>query len=186
MKHRRDLRSPQSILQRLSNRRLQGQSVQNPRTLFILERVLARVAASPYHDRMVLKGGILLYLMTRTWNRPTEDLSRPSGEEGHRLPFGKGGDFAPSPGLDTPHTLLEPKGLHSRRRRNLQTFSQAHRKQNSLVGRQRQRNCQDPVHDIPHECKVVPGGGTGKVVSRAIATDHAWTLGTLIRSEGTF
>jgi hypothetical protein len=32
------------------------------------------VAASPYRDRMVLKGGILLYLMTRAWNRPTEDL----------------------------------------------------------------------------------------------------------------
>jgi predicted nucleotidyltransferase component of viral defense system len=51
-----------------------GQSVQNAQVLFVLERFLARVARSPYQDRLVLKGGILLYLMLGQWLRPTEDL----------------------------------------------------------------------------------------------------------------
>ena len=74
MKKQPDTKSPQSVLQRLSNGRLEGQSVQNAQTLFVLERFLARVAQSPYRDQLVLKGGILLYLLTKTWNRPTEDL----------------------------------------------------------------------------------------------------------------
>ena len=74
MKKQSDFKSPQSVLQRLSNGRLEGQSVQNAQTLFVLERFLARVAQSPYRDQLVIKGGILLYLLTRAWNRPTEDL----------------------------------------------------------------------------------------------------------------
>ena len=74
MKKQPDTKSPQSVLQRLSNGRLEGQSVQNAQTLFVLERFLARVAQSPYRDQLVLKGGILLYLLTGAWNRPTEDL----------------------------------------------------------------------------------------------------------------
>jgi len=74
MKKQPDTKSPESVLQRLSNRRLDGQSVQNAQTLFVLERFLARVAQSSYRDQLVLKGGILLYLLTQRWNRPTEDL----------------------------------------------------------------------------------------------------------------
>lgn len=74
MKKQRDLKSPDSVLQRLRNACLEGQSVQNAQVLFVLERFLARVAKSPYQDRMVLKGGILMYLMLGAWTRPTEDL----------------------------------------------------------------------------------------------------------------
>ena len=74
MKKQPDTKSPESVLQRLNNRRLDGQSVQNAQTLFVLERFLARVAQSSYRDQLVLKGGILLYLLTQRWNRPTEDL----------------------------------------------------------------------------------------------------------------
>lgn len=74
MKKERDTKSPDSVLKRLSNRRVDGQSVENAQVLFMLERFLARVAHSRYRDQMVLKGGILLYLLTQRWNRPTEDL----------------------------------------------------------------------------------------------------------------
>jgi len=70
----RDTKSPASVLQRLRNVCVEGQSVQNAQVLFVLERFLARVAKSPYRDRLVLKGGILLYLMLGQWTRPTEDL----------------------------------------------------------------------------------------------------------------
>lgn len=73
-KKERDPKSPASVLQRLRNQRAGGQSVQNAQVLFILERFLARVAASPHRDKMVLKGGILLYLLMGEWTRPTEDL----------------------------------------------------------------------------------------------------------------
>jgi len=71
---KRDTKSPASVLQRLRNACVEGQSVQNAQALFVLERFLARVARSPYQDRLVLKGGILLYLMLGQWVRPTEDL----------------------------------------------------------------------------------------------------------------
>ena len=71
---KRDPKSPASVMQRLRNARLDGQSVQNAQVLFVLERFLARVAHSPYQDRLVLKGGILIYLMLGQWTRPTEDL----------------------------------------------------------------------------------------------------------------
>lgn len=74
MKKERDPKNPDSVLKRLSNQRLEGQTVQNAQVLFVLERFLARVAHSRYRDRLVLKGGILLYLLTQRWNRPTEDL----------------------------------------------------------------------------------------------------------------
>ncbi len=74
MKKERDPKNPTSVLQRLRNRRVDGQSVQNAQVLFILERFLARVAASPHRDSLVLKGGILLYLLMGQWTRPTEDL----------------------------------------------------------------------------------------------------------------
>ena len=74
MKKERDTKSPDSVLKRLSNRRADGQSVENAQVLFVLERFLARVAQSRYRDQLVLKGGILLYLLTQRWNRPTEDL----------------------------------------------------------------------------------------------------------------
>ncbi len=74
MKKDRDQKSPDSVLHRLRNRRVEGQSAQNAQVLFVLERFLARVAASPYRDRLVLKGGILLYLLMGLWTRPTEDL----------------------------------------------------------------------------------------------------------------
>jgi predicted nucleotidyltransferase component of viral defense system len=74
MKKERDTKSPDSVLKRLSNRRVDGQSVENAQVLFVLERFLARVAHSRYRDQLVLKGGILLYLLTQHWNRPTEDL----------------------------------------------------------------------------------------------------------------
>ncbi|WP_005032556.1 nucleotidyl transferase AbiEii/AbiGii toxin family protein [Holophaga foetida] len=74
MKKPRDTKSPDSVLKRLSNQRVVGQSVENAQVLFVLERFLARVAESRYRDQLVLKGGILLYFLTRQWNRPTEDL----------------------------------------------------------------------------------------------------------------
>ncbi len=74
MKKEGDTKSPDSVLKRLSNRRVDGQSVENAQVLFVLERFLARVAQSRYRDQLVLKGGILLYLLTQRWNRPTEDL----------------------------------------------------------------------------------------------------------------
>lgn len=74
MKKERDTKSPDSVLKRVSNRRVDGQSVDNAQILFVLERFLARVAGSRYRDQLVLKGGILLYLLTQRWNRPTEDL----------------------------------------------------------------------------------------------------------------
>ena len=74
MTKERDTKSPDSVLMRLSNQRQDGQSVQNAQVLFVLERFLARVAQSRYRDQLVLKGGILLYLLTQRWNRPTEDL----------------------------------------------------------------------------------------------------------------
>lgn len=69
-----DSRSPASILQRLRNACVEGQSVKNAQTLFVLERFLARVARSRYQDRLVLKGGVLLFLLLRQWLRPTEGL----------------------------------------------------------------------------------------------------------------
>lgn len=74
MKKPRDTSSPDSVKQRLRNARVPGQSVQNAQTLFVLERFLARVSASPHRDRLVLKGGILLYLLIKQWIRPTEDI----------------------------------------------------------------------------------------------------------------
>jgi len=74
MKKERDSKSPDSVLKRLSNQRRDGQSVENAQVLFVLERFLARVAQSRYRDQLILKGGILLYLLTQQWNRPTEDL----------------------------------------------------------------------------------------------------------------
>lgn len=74
MTKNRDTKSPASVLQRLRNACVDGQTVQNVQVLFVLERFLARVAKSPYQDRLVLKGGILLYLMLGQWLRPTEDL----------------------------------------------------------------------------------------------------------------
>lgn len=74
MTKKRDTKSPASVLQRLRNACVEGQSVQNAQAIFVLERFLARVARSPYQDRLVLKGGILLYLMLGQWVRPTEDL----------------------------------------------------------------------------------------------------------------
>lgn len=74
MSTKRNPKSPASVLQRLRNTRLDGQSVQNAQVLFVLERFLARVAHSPYQDRLVLKGGVLIYLMLGQWTRPTEDL----------------------------------------------------------------------------------------------------------------
>jgi predicted nucleotidyltransferase component of viral defense system len=74
MKKVRDTKSPDSVLKRLGQKCVPGQSVQNAQVLFVLERFLARVAQSRYRDRLVLKGGILLFLLTRRWNRPTEDL----------------------------------------------------------------------------------------------------------------
>jgi hypothetical protein len=44
MKKDRDPKNPESVLQRLSNQRLEGQTVQNAQVLFVLERFLARVA----------------------------------------------------------------------------------------------------------------------------------------------
>ena len=74
MTKKRDTKSPASVLLRLRNACVDGQSVQNAQVLFVLERFLARMARSPYQDRLVLKGGILLYLMLGQWVRPTEDL----------------------------------------------------------------------------------------------------------------
>lgn len=74
MTKNRDTKSPASVLQRLRNACVEGQSAQNAQAIFVLERFLARVARSPYQDRLVLKGGILLYLMLGQWVRPTEDL----------------------------------------------------------------------------------------------------------------
>lgn len=74
MTKKRDTRSAASVLQRLRNACVEGQSVQNAQVLFVLERFLARVARSPYQDRLVLKGGILIYLILGQWVRPTEDL----------------------------------------------------------------------------------------------------------------
>lgn len=74
MSRKRDTRSPASVLGRLRNAGAAGQSVKNVQVLFVLERVLARVARSSYRDRLILKGGVLLYLMLGQWVRPTEDL----------------------------------------------------------------------------------------------------------------
>jgi predicted nucleotidyltransferase component of viral defense system len=74
MTQKRNTKSPASILQRLRNACVPGQTVKNAQILFVLERFLARVAGSQYQDRLVLKGGILLYLMLGQWVRPTEDL----------------------------------------------------------------------------------------------------------------
>ncbi len=74
MTRERDTKSPASVLQRLRNACVEGQTVQNAQILFVLERFLVRVSLSPYRDRMVLKGGILLHLMLGQWLRPTEDL----------------------------------------------------------------------------------------------------------------
>lgn len=74
MTKKRDSKSPASVLQRLRNACAEGQSVKNAQILFVLERFLVRVSRSPYRDRMVLKGGILLYLILGQWVRPTEDL----------------------------------------------------------------------------------------------------------------
>ncbi len=60
MTKKRETKSPASVLQRLRNACVEGQSVQNAQAIFVLERFLARVARSPYQDRLVLKGGILL------------------------------------------------------------------------------------------------------------------------------
>ncbi len=71
---KRDTKSPASVLHRLRNACMEGQSVQSAQTLFVLERFLVRVAQSRHQDHLVVKGGILMYLMLGQWVRPTEDL----------------------------------------------------------------------------------------------------------------
>lgn len=124
MKKERDTKSPDSVLKRLSNNRLQGQSVENAQVLFVLERFLARVAQSRYRDQLILKGGILLYLITRQWNRPTEDLDflaiRIPGEDlnavlGEILGLDLGDRLEFQPELMTSEDIREDTGYPCRR-----------------------------------------------------------------------
>lgn len=50
MKKERDSKSPDSVLKRLSNQRMDGQGVENAQVLFVLERFLARVAQICYRN----------------------------------------------------------------------------------------------------------------------------------------
>jgi len=65
----------QSVLDRLKNRgRESGKSMQHLLQLFCQEEFLRRLEESPYHDRLILKGGLLLYSLGRFAGRPTMDV----------------------------------------------------------------------------------------------------------------
>lgn len=63
-----------SIRARLANlSREQGDSFQNVLTRFALERLLYRIAVSPYADRFLLKGSLLFAVWYGMMHRPTRD-----------------------------------------------------------------------------------------------------------------
>ena len=64
-----------SIKARLLNlAREEGRDFNRVLLLYMQERFLARLAASTYRERFVLKGGVFLYLRYQSQARPTVDL----------------------------------------------------------------------------------------------------------------
>ena len=64
-----------SLLARLRNQaRQRGMPTQQMLLFYFQERLLARVASSPYRDRLVLKGGLNLYSRYGAAARPTVDI----------------------------------------------------------------------------------------------------------------
>ena len=64
-----------SVRQRLLNKsRTQGRPFQELLQYFAMERFLYRLAKSPYSDRFVLKGALLLTAWRAPQSRPTMDI----------------------------------------------------------------------------------------------------------------
>jgi hypothetical protein len=65
----RDTPGGQAYLDLQNRARREHRGTQELLTLYVLERWLARLAASPYSDSFVLKGGMLLAVLdaTRHW-----------------------------------------------------------------------------------------------------------------------
>ncbi len=65
----------QSVLDRLKNKaRAAGKTTQLMLQLFCQEEFLRRLQLSAYHERLILKGGLLLYSLSGFTGRPTMDV----------------------------------------------------------------------------------------------------------------
>lgn len=65
----------QSVLDRLRNEaRASGKNMQLMLQLFCQEEFLRRLQLSQYHDKLILKGGLLLYSLSKFAGRPTMDV----------------------------------------------------------------------------------------------------------------
>jgi hypothetical protein len=65
----------QSVLDRLKNKgRAAGKTTQLMLQLFCQEEFLRRLQLSAYHERLILKGGLLLYSLSGFTGRPTVDV----------------------------------------------------------------------------------------------------------------
>lgn len=65
----------QSVLDRLRNKaRASGKTTQLMLQLFCQEEFLRRLQLSQYHDNLILKGGLLLYSLSKFSGRPTMDV----------------------------------------------------------------------------------------------------------------
>lgn len=66
---------PASVSERLKHlARKENKSFELVLLLYLQERFLYRLSLSPFADRFILKGGLLLYSMTRLQTRPTKDI----------------------------------------------------------------------------------------------------------------
>lgn len=67
--------SPESVSARLKNQAKEmGESFNRVLLLYFQERFLARLAKSPYHKKLILKGGLYLYSIYGMTTRPTKDI----------------------------------------------------------------------------------------------------------------
>jgi hypothetical protein len=92
-----------------------GQDVQDLQTIYALEGLLARLAASPYRNDFVLKGGVLL--AAYALRRPTKDidlqatgLSNDASEVAERVRHIAGIGMADGLEFDLPASRLRPSG----------------------------------------------------------------------------
>jgi hypothetical protein len=88
-----------SVRQRLLNRsRAEASPFQELLQYFAMERFLYRLAKSPYADRFILKGALLLTAWRAPLSRPTTSIGQPDGAA-------KLSPARPTPQLESPLLL---------------------------------------------------------------------------------
>lgn len=130
--------SLESLLARLRNlARQRGMPAQQMLLFYFQERLLARVAASPYRQHLVLKGGLNLYSRYGASARPTIDIDLLGWQINHHLEsvgnmFGEilQVDLADGVSFDrelSPRTILEEADYPGVRLEPVARFQTAHR-----------------------------------------------------------